>query len=38
MALVKFPMVWRFARYIIKPLIKERLAWMKICGYWYRMR
>lgn len=25
-ALVKFPMAWRFARYIIKPLIKETIG------------
>lgn len=34
----EIPNAWRFAQFTIKPLIKDRLAWMKICGYWSRMR
>ncbi|OEI64170.1 hypothetical protein A9R56_05680 [Escherichia coli] len=30
-------MAWRFAQFTIKSLIKDRLVWMKICGYWSRM-
>ncbi len=29
---MKFLMVWRFVQYTIKPLIKDRLAWIKYAG------